>query len=428
MFTLNIRRKSRPRQPESSQQTSVAIDRGFRKDLRAYGQIIQQFTRTVRNLEQAYLQLQRRVEILTGELQKKQVELHTERQYTQQIRSQLDYVLLSMKSGVIAVDRRGRITVFNRAAEAITGLPAQKVLGKPYANTVQAALGFQRSPLTALAERREYLGLEERISARAGGNGRSCFVRRSVTLIRNREQETIGAMEILEDITALKQLQMAHQKASNWNALGEMARQFAHKVRNPLGGIMGFASLLERDFAEDDPRRMWVKKIQEGAGRLDKYIADLLLFTRPLTPERSLQDLRRLVRQSLESTEAKGKEVVCQMPEGEPLQLETDSRLFKEIFGHILEFAVTWAEDDSRITVACMTDSSDHIEFQIAFRPITGQRAIEHKQEEDSADWFSREEGLALAIARRLTELLDGTFEVGAQGEHQITIRVVFPR
>jgi signal transduction histidine kinase len=64
--------------------------------------------------------------------------------------------------------------------------------------------------------------------------------------------------------------------------LGEMAATVAHEVKNPLGGISGFADLLYRDIEEQDPRKSYVKKIIEGVEILNRIVMNLLDYTRSL--------------------------------------------------------------------------------------------------------------------------------------------------
>ena len=61
-----------------------------------------------------------------------------------------------------------------------------------------------------------------------------------------------------------------------------MAATVAHEIRNPLGGIAGYAGMLERDLDSDDPNRRLVQKITEGVGRLNRIVVSLLNYTRPL--------------------------------------------------------------------------------------------------------------------------------------------------
>lgn len=66
--------------------------------------------------------------------------------------------------------------------------------------------------------------------------------------------------------------------------LGEMAAGVAHEIRNPLGGIVLYAGLLERDLANaPEPLRL-VRSILSGVKSLDAIVGDLLSFTRGFEP------------------------------------------------------------------------------------------------------------------------------------------------
>ena len=82
-------------------------------------------------------------------------------------------------------------------------------------------------------------------------------------------------------------------------ALGEMAATVAHEIRNPLGGIGGFAGLLERDLDVGDPRRRLVKKIIEGVDSLNRMVTNLLNYTRPVQLNIRPADLVQVVEDSL---------------------------------------------------------------------------------------------------------------------------------
>jgi two-component system sensor histidine kinase HydH len=67
-------------------------------------------------------------------------------------------------------------------------------------------------------------------------------------------------------------------------ALGELAAGVAHEIRNPLGGISVFASLLRRDLAGQPAPLRLVEKISMGIARLERIVTDILEFGRPAEP------------------------------------------------------------------------------------------------------------------------------------------------
>ncbi len=73
-------------------------------------------------------------------------------------------------------------------------------------------------------------------------------------------------------------------------ALGEMAAGVAHEIRNPLGGIRLYASLLIRDLSDRPPQLEIVKKLSAGVVNLERIVGDILAFAVEAEPNR--QDLR----------------------------------------------------------------------------------------------------------------------------------------
>src|SRR5882762_2746970 len=65
-------------------------------------------------------------------------------------------------------------------------------------------------------------------------------------------------------------------------ALGEMAAGMAHEIRNPLGGIQLYASMLSKDLAGEPGGLELVKKIAAGVRRLEGLVSQVLGFTREI--------------------------------------------------------------------------------------------------------------------------------------------------
>jgi len=65
-------------------------------------------------------------------------------------------------------------------------------------------------------------------------------------------------------------------------ALGEMAAGMAHEIRNPLGGIHLYASMLAKDCAQMPPSLDLVKKISGGVKRLEGLVSQVLAFSRDI--------------------------------------------------------------------------------------------------------------------------------------------------
>ncbi len=93
----------------------------------------------------------------------------------------------------------------------------------------------------------------------------------------------------------MHRLEMHHRQ--EMVRLGEMGALLAHEIRNPLGGIKGFAQLVEES---DDAKRSagFAAKIVVQASRLEALVNDLLAFVRMEKSARAPVDLAPLVEES----------------------------------------------------------------------------------------------------------------------------------
>jgi signal transduction histidine kinase len=83
-------------------------------------------------------------------------------------------------------------------------------------------------------------------------------------------------------------------------ALGEMAAGLAHEIRNPLGGIQLYASMLAHDVADREEPLKTVRKISAGVKRLEALVGQVLHFTREISVNPEPADLAEVVAQAAE--------------------------------------------------------------------------------------------------------------------------------
>ncbi len=72
--------------------------------------------------------------------------------------------------------------------------------------------------------------------------------------------------------------EMLEQK-SRLAALGEMAAGMAHEIRNPLGAVQLYASMLEKELAGQGQRQDWARKIVRTVSSLDTIVSDMMAYT-----------------------------------------------------------------------------------------------------------------------------------------------------
>lgn len=78
-------------------------------------------------------------------------------------------------------------------------------------------------------------------------------------------------------------------------ALGEMAAGLAHEIRNPLGGIALYASMLERELAGQEKAAGAASRISSGVRSLERLVSEILDFAQEYRLETQNHRMRDIV-------------------------------------------------------------------------------------------------------------------------------------
>jgi len=250
--------------------------------------IIDNFEQRAARLSEAYHAMQKDFGNLNLELEKKNRRLTQALEKQEQTQAFLSSILHSMNNALIAVDTRGIITHFNKAAEQISGFNAQDVQGKSYSD----CFGADQKIFQVISSRVELDRYEKTLTNKSG---QPVPVSSRISLLQNPDGNVVGALEVLSDLSRIKDLEAAMLQSKTMAALGEMSATVAHEIRNPLGAMGMWAELLDRDIETRDPRKRTIQKIIEGLSHLNKIVSNLLLYTRPIRTKMRSVNVAELV-------------------------------------------------------------------------------------------------------------------------------------
>lgn len=198
-------------------------------------------------------------------------------------------------------------------------------------------------------------------------------------------------------------------------ALGEMAAGLAHEIRNPLGGIQLYASMLAHDLAGREEPLRTVHKISAGVKRLEGLVGQVLQFTREIAVNPEPADLAQIVTQSVEYAQKAfiDRGVECRVEGPRPLLVNVDPLLFGQTLLNLL------------LNAAEAIESGGHVQVKFARPPERSAARQFHLSVRDSGagiepeildrifnPFFTTKDtgtGLGLAIVHRIVEAHDGT-------------------
>jgi signal transduction histidine kinase len=227
-----------------------------------------------------------------------------------------------------------------------------------------------------------------------------------------------------------RQLELKNRLA----ALGEMAAGMAHEIRNPLGGIQLYASMLAKDVAAQPECLQLVNKISAGTKRLEAIVSQVLQFTREIQAIPIETDLAEVVDQAVElaSDRIAATGVQCATQGPRPLKVRVDPLLMGQAVLNLVLNAVEAMNSGA-------TNSAGTIEIGWASAEEPGRFRLSIRDSGPGIPpgvldrifnpFFTTKEtgtGLGLAIVHRIVEAHEGVIAVsnGPQGGAMFEIRV----
>ncbi|MGD9053591.1 MAG: ATP-binding protein [Desulfobacterales bacterium] len=189
-------------------------------------------------------------------------------------------IFRSIPTGVVALDAEGKIVSFNRTAERITGLAADDVLGRMFDGVFQA--DYFQNPglqLNNILSTRETTEIQTNVVPLNQKN--KLHLNIAISPLNSVNDGHIGAVLSLIDITRMQNLEMQAKRTGRLAAMGEMAARIAHEIRNPLGSIELFSTMLIDDLQEFEEQKALAEHISAGVRSINNIVSNLLLFMRP---------------------------------------------------------------------------------------------------------------------------------------------------
>jgi PAS domain S-box-containing protein len=180
-------------------------------------------------------------------------------------------ILESMPIGVIVTDLGGNIKTMNKHARSI-----MKMLDNPIYNKHMATLLGDRN----MASIRSSFQSESCAEANGFKITRRGKILEIVGAPLNGENDVIaGTVFTIRDITEAEKNQELEKDHEKHAAIGKLSADIAHEIRNPLGSIELFASLLKKELKrKKDINR--VNQIITAARNVANRISSLILFSK----------------------------------------------------------------------------------------------------------------------------------------------------
>ena len=204
-----------------------------------------------------------------------QRDLATERRSLGDLRAFSEAIFQSAGTGLVALDRAHRITTLNRAAETMTGVPASRAVGAPWAEVFGPGLTpADIEAATAGASIRREIEVSR-------PDGATVPMRITASPLEAGDGTRLGCIAACEDLSSVRAMEAEIRQADRLATLGRMAANIAHEIRNPLASLSGAVEALTGADGPPETRARLTEIVVRESGRLSVIIDNVLTYTRP---------------------------------------------------------------------------------------------------------------------------------------------------
>ncbi|NGX58451.1 MAG: Sensor protein ZraS [Chlamydiae bacterium] len=342
----------------------------------------------------------------------------------------LQFILDHMAQGILYVDHEGTITVYNPSAERLLGKSANDVLMKKFEDVFnEQILGFSMNAALEGEKIPESCNISYLIE-----NGRikeEILEIEPTQVLETIGNRSVGLIILIRNVTEIRRLENIADRKNRLQDLGEMASTIGHEIRNPLGGIKGFASLLVRDLEDQPKLKSMAEYIVKGTDDLNEILTQLLNYSHPQPLQLEKVDTTQVIREVMNQMQAdesvsEKAEIIYEGPEGRE-EAFLDVPHVKSVLINLIFNAAEAIENRGSIKISlsgtnrdisiAVTDDGPGIPDEIKkkiFRPFFSTKP--------------KGNGFGLAESRRIVDSHNGAMEVQSELGKGTTFTITIPR
>lgn len=378
-------------------------------DIELLNEAFQSFTTASQSLETYYAALKEKVRQLTAELEIKNYQLKDALSDAERSKDYLNGILYSLEDAIIVVDPEDRLTMLNKAAEELLCLRLADVIGSRFADM----------DFTITGE-----GAETFLTVK----GCRYNILISPSSVFDSEGALRGRVILIKDITRLRELELHQERNQRLIAMGEMAAQIVHEIRNPLCSIELFSSMLEKDLV-DPAQKGLATGISTGISNLNNILTNMLYFAKPgktvlkrIRLDKVLEETVRMFVPFMESREVKVEKVFFAS------EISGDGEMLKQVFMNIIINALQAMPEGGRLDIIMHRKEGESVSVDIK----DAGPGIKHENIEKIFDpFFSTKDngtGLGLAISAKIMQAHGGYIKVESEENKGSTFSLCFPQ
>ncbi|MBW1710748.1 MAG: PAS domain S-box protein [Deltaproteobacteria bacterium] len=359
----------------------------------------------------------------------------------QQTSSFLENVIQSTVDGIVVVDTKGMVLLFNEGMERLTGYSAEEL---KHTGHVSSFYNIDVARENMRKMRSSQYGppgvLNPTSMSIETKDGQKVPVTLSASLVTVDGKE-IGSVGVFKDMTEIEEMRQELDEAhlqlvqsEKIASVGRMAAGIAHEINNPLSIILMYAELLEQSLKKNEQEIKDVQEVITQTLRCKNIVADLLEFSRKSIGEASAFNMGRLIEQCLNLLINLAifhdikvhKDIEAGLPE-----MVGDVGQFEQVFTNLFTNAADAMEGKGRLGIKARYDPVGNL--FIIMVSDTGPGIPPHNREKVFDMFFTTKRvgygtGLGLSLSKNIIELYGGSIRFECPPGGGTTFIIELPR
>ena len=349
-------------------------------------------------------------------------------------------LISSAVDGIISSDTKGKILIFNEAAEKVFGYTVDEALNHlnvrdiyPDNNAYEVMRNLRSDDYDGKGKLKSY---KVDIISKYG-EIIPIMLNASIIYENGKEIATIGFFHDLREELRMKEelekTQLQLLQAEKMSSLGKLAAGVAHQLNNPLGGITLFAKLILEEYDLEEGAKEDLHRILRDAKRCRDTVKELLEFTRQTRHLMRPHDINKALTRTLFLLESQtlfhNINIVKDLDASLPLVLVDIQQLY-HLFMNIILNAAQAMEGKGILTVkSLLLKSEKQVCIEIS---DTGPGISEANLPHIFEPFFTTKEegkgtGLGLSLAYRIVQNHGGHIHAESRREKGTTFSIILP-
>ncbi len=341
-------------------------------------------------------------------------------------------IILNSIDAIIGLDNNFHIFLWNNGAVKFFGYSKEEVMGKDFDFLIPDYLlkKGEKKFLIDEVSRNGFLANYETDRITKSGDIINVSISR-FAIFDDKDENTIGSVGILRDITTVKKLQKELRDKENLALIGEVVSSIAHSLSNPLNIISGNADFLLMSKKSGEPEQEELKTIIDEATRITKSLRGLLNFSRPITVEKTQTDINLLIDEIIGKIKYSigSKEIIVKKSLDKALpNINIDKSQIEEVITNLVINAIQAFTAKGEVTIKTRSNADSIYIDVIDDGPGIPKENLEKIfRPFYTSKGFGKGTGLGLSIVKRIVDEHGGQVKVRSQIGKGTTFTIQLP-